>query len=353
MPRKPRPGVSIRGPYEHRPGKFRCVIVRDGREMVGPVEDSPARALRIAQILADRLQAEELTVGQASEKYERYLLDVKQNKPGSVKTTLIRIGYFFSAHTPLQSIKPATAKAAYARLCEKQSTDSHRNALAELKTFFRWCVREKLIKESPVEPLEGVGRRSHGKEQLTRDEARRWLDLALELAGNGDDGALAASMTLLMGLRASEVTGLTVRDVDDKGRMLWIKRAKTAAGNRNPEIPEVLRPLIARQCRDKLPAALLFPCFGKANVITRHDKSWPRKAVIRICKLARVPEVCAHAMRGLHASLGVATGVSPHLVAASLGHESARVTLQSYATRSSVDAARQVHAVSALLGSDD
>ena len=142
MPRKPRPGVSLRGPYEHRPGKFRCVIVRDGREMVGPVEDSPARALRIAQILADRLQAEELTVGQAAEKYERYLRDVKQNKPGSVKTTLTRIGYFFSAHTPLQSIKPATAKAAYARLCEKQSTDSHRNEIG------RASCRERV--SSPV-----------------------------------------------------------------------------------------------------------------------------------------------------------------------------------------------------------
>lgn len=321
--------------------------------MVGPVEDSPARALRIAQILADRLQAEELTVGQAAEKYERFLLDVKQNKPGSVKTTLIRIGYFFAAQTPLQSIKPATAKVAYSRLCEKQSTDSHRNALAEVKTFFRWCVKEKLIKESPVEQLEGVGRRNHGKEQLTRDEARRWLDLALEMAENGDDGALAAALTLLVGLRASEVTGLIVRDVDDRGRQLWIRNAKTAAGCRRPELPEILRPLIASQCRDKLPAALLFPAFGKNNLITRHDKSWPAKNVARICRLAKVPEVCAHAMRGLHASLGVATGVSPHIVAASLGHASQKTTLQSYATSSSQDAARQVHAVATLLGSDE
>jgi hypothetical protein len=34
-------------------------------------------------------------------------------------------------------------------------------------------------------------------------------------------------MTLLMGMRASEVVNRVTRDVDDGGRLLWIPEAKT------------------------------------------------------------------------------------------------------------------------------
>lgn len=44
----------------------------------------------------------------------------------------------------------------------------------------------------------------------------------------------------------------------------------------------------------------------------------------------QVPRVTAHSMRGLHSTLAVEHGVSGHVVAASLGHESSRTTVQSY-----------------------
>jgi integrase len=75
--------------------------------------------------------------------------------------------------------------------------------------------------------------------QLRLDEARRFVETAL---GEGDARGLAAAMALLMGLRASEITN---RDVDDAARVLWIERAKTRAGDRRLEVPEVLRPRLA------------------------------------------------------------------------------------------------------------
>jgi integrase len=38
-------------------------------------------------------------------------------------------------------------------------------------------------------------------------------------------------------------------------------------------------------------------------------------------------------MRGLHSTLAVENGVSAHVVAASLGHESSTTTMQSYVKR--------------------
>ena len=68
----------------------------------------------------------------------------------------------------------------------------------------------------------------------------------------------------------------------------------------------------------------------------------------RICRAARVPEVSAHGMRGLHATLAMDAGVTGHVVAASLGHESVTTTETSYAKREAVSGARQRKALGVL-----
>jgi integrase len=47
----------------------------------------------------------------------------------------------------------------------------------------------------------------------------------------------------------------------------------------------------------------------------------------RICDLAEVPCVTAHAMRGLLAMLTAERGLAGHLIAATLGHEDERTTM--------------------------
>jgi site-specific recombinase XerC len=55
------------------------------------------------------------------------------------------------------------------------SVDYHRNMLSEDRTFLKWCVKKGLLVENPLDGVEGVDRRRHGKEQLRIDEARKWL----------------------------------------------------------------------------------------------------------------------------------------------------------------------------------
>jgi len=101
-----------------------------------------------------------------------------------------------------------------------------------------------------VEEVQGVGKRKHGKPQLRIDEARRWVAKATEMAGQGESGAVAAFVSLLMGMRASEITTRVPRDLDDGGRLLSIPDAKTEAGKRIRQVPEVLQPYLSMSsCR--------------------------------------------------------------------------------------------------------
>jgi integrase len=49
--------------------------------------------------------------------------------------------------------------------------------------------------------------------------------------------------------------------------------------------------------------------------------------VHRICDLAKLPRVTAHALRGLLATLTAERGLAGHLIAATLGHEDERTTM--------------------------
>ena len=72
--------------------------------------------------------------------------------------------------------------------------------------------------------------------------------------------------------------------------------------------------------------------------------------MIRICEKTGVPMVYAHSMRGLHSTLAMDAGMSAHMVAASLGHESARTTLMSYAKPEGVEAGRQKRVTAGVIG---
>ena len=79
-------------------------------------------------------------------------------------------------------------------------------------------------------------------------------------------------------------------------------------------------------------------------------RDWVRKWVKRICEVAGVPKVTAHGMRVLHSTLAVENGVSAHVVAASLGHESSATTIQSYVKPEAVAGAQQRRVMTVLEG---
>lgn len=338
--------IRYLGPYRFR-GQWRCQLVSGARRTWMTPEKTPERAIAVAErVVAASVAQQPMTVRQALDAYGEYKLTVRANKPVSVTTTIHRLSRFFSEPgLALYQLTHQRCNGYYAKLVATQKPATHRNTLAEAGTFCRWLIKRQHLKLNPVANIEPVGRAGKGKPQLRYDEARRWWVKAAELADEGHPGAVAAMMTLVMALRASEITTRTVRDLDNGGKLLWVPEAKTEAGKRTVKIPEVLQPHLLRLARDKTPAAFLFT--GKRG--GPPDRGWPRKWVKRICRLARVPEVCAHSMRGLHASLAIQAGASPDMVASVMGHESPNVTLTNYAVPGSAESATADRAASALL----
>jgi integrase len=347
-------GQRVLGPYEQIDSTGRLwwrivAIAGDGERKV-TLHTSEEDAELYKQDLEADISSNDHTTKTALEKYKKHL-EAKENKPDSIRQTLWVIGLFFPEPLRLDTINPKRAQRLYDEMRERPtertgkppSVDTHRGGLAQVKTFLSWCIEQGWLRGSnPFADVKGVGkRRPRGKSlgksgnELRVKETRRWYEKAVELAEEDDEGAIAALVALLLGMRATEIVTRKVADLDDdeaSGDLLWIPCAKTAAGVRTLEVPEVLRPYLLACAEGKAADRYLFECNREQDPIgKRHDRDWVRDQVHRVCDLAGVPRVTAHAMRGQLATLSKERGLAGHLVAQTLGHESERMHETAYA----------------------
>lgn len=340
MGRKRKDGERIIGPHAHHGGWRIVLVAEDGARSYqhhatrGAAEDC-ATALR-----AELARRYGTTVAESLDGYEDHMTN-KGNLPASVRTTGYRLRWFFGTEIDraVSDVTPEVASAIYQSFAVGKAAGSHRNVLSEAKTFARWWVANKLVAASPFEAVQGFGKREKGKPQLRRDEARRWLGVALELAASGDKLALAAAMALTMGLRASEILKREARDVDDDGALLVIERAKTRHGDRTVPVPDLLRPLLTAHV-ERAGGGLLFD-FHRHSLLRR---------VQSICEAAKVPKVCTHSLRGFLTTAAVRSGVDPNLVATYVGHSSSAITLESYVAPGAFESEQNKRGLRVLVG---
>ena len=62
----------------------------------------------------------------------------------------------------------------------------------------------------------------------------------------------------------------------------------------------------------------------------KRDRQWLYHWRTSFCAEAKIPPVCVHSLRGLHATLATEAGMSSHVVANALGHSSPAVTHAHY-----------------------
>lgn len=229
------------------------------------------------------------------------------------------------------------------------AADSHRNMLMEAKTFGRWWVSKGWVAASPLEGLQGVGRRNKGglgKSTLRKTELRA-LDAAMVAkAKAGDERAVGAMMALYMGMRAQEIVTRQVRDLDvvDWTIGVDLAHAKTAASEREMGVPRIMRPMLARLIKGKAPEQFIF------GGDRPHWRDWVRESIQRICASEGIPLETAHGLRGAHSDLAREAGATGELVARQLGHEKVSTGEQSYTRRRTVEAARQQRTLRVLRG---
>lgn len=229
--------------------------------------------------------------------------------------------------------------------------DSHRNYLAEAKTFLRWCQEREFMGELPVEKVKGTGKRNPGglgKTRLRKKELKALYRLAIELAGDehaGDEGATAVLFALCFGMRATEIVTRQVRDIDDESWSIEVdpEAAKTKSSERGMEVPAYLRPAISRLMRGKQAGQYLF-----GDGVNPHWRDWVTENVQRLCKELRLPLEHAHGLRGAHNDLAEADGQTAAAIERQLGHEGSETRRDSYTSEIGRKAAQRKKAAGVL-----
>lgn len=325
----------VHGPYKKR-RRWRVVVVGAGSEGDRHTHSFATEGDARAFIATVEKNIQARTVGSAVADYlaaQQRRIDEHEVKACTVE----RIDYHLhqilklTDHAGLDLRKATPAWGAKLYNARRGAVDTHRNGLSVAKAWGAWCVEQGWIKVNPFGAVKGKGRRRRGKPQLRLEESRDFSLKCLELAPT-DAGAVLALAYLLLGTRAGEVLNRQVRDLDDGGRLLWIPDTKTPAGRRQLAVPDVLVPHIARLAKGRPGLA---PLFEHASTRKR-PADWAREQVTRLCKLAGVPRVTPHGLRGTHATIGSEAGAVSSLVASALGHASPAITEAAY-----IDSGRQ------------
>ena len=323
----------VLGPYKER-GKWRIVAVHPNGLRISVTYSSKAKALAAVPRALVELQ-NKLPLGDHIEPYLD-ILKARDLVPSTIasRRTFLRDMFAGEVAASWNSLRVEQTLELWAT---RWSVATRQMWLLVAQQFFDWLLAQKKVTVNPFAGIKIVGKANRGKPQLRIDEARRFTETACYLYGRGLRFALAPILAISMGLRASEITMRVVRDIDDCGKLLWVPFGKTANARRRLDVPEPLQPLLADLAAGREP---LEPLFG----INRVGKPWRRQdlhALVRaICRLAKVPVVCPHSLRGLWASMAVRSGAATDAVARTLGHSSFKTTARHYAKQEAIDGAR-------------
>lgn len=356
-----RAGVRILGPYPEA-GGWRCKLKTAAGQKSAPMARTEKEALRLAErMAADMARLGGITIRDAIDALVEYK---RRNgaRPSTLEGTLRALTLFWSKmlDLPVARVTERAAQQQYdalrqvvsPRIGQPLSVDTHRSYLRHAKLWGRWIVKRGWLRgPSPLEGVQGVGKKRRGKPQLTRGELARFIHTCQDLAGQGDDGALAALIAVCMGLRASEILSRTVQDIDvepdpETGEDVPVLRVgdnlerafrlKTDSSGRSPQIPPIVELLLAKVAAGKAPGDPLFP----GTLGGRRTRQWLWDRVKDLCARAGVPAVCPHALRGSLATSAAASGVRIDLISAVLGHSNSSITRQHYIVPGTVERAQ-------------
>lgn len=220
--------------------------------------------------------------------------------------------------------------ARHARLGRSRATLARRAAGA--RSFTAWAHRTGLLANDPGLRLQSPRPGTSVPTVLGVDEAAHLLDVAAELAADGDPLALRnwamAELTYASGLRVAELAGLDVGDVNHRERLVRV----LGKGGKERVVPFGVpaaraldawldrgRPALAGG-RSATPALFLGARGGRVGV------RQVRAEVHRLTAIAQVRDLAPHGLRHTAATHLVAGGSDLRTVQEVLGHASLATT---------------------------
>ncbi|PVY29911.1 site-specific integrase [Williamsia muralis] len=214
------------------------------------------------------------------------------------------------------------------------------NAIGVLRGVLAVAVEDRLLPTNPAAGVKTPRRSPRAHRFLTHQQVQQLADEC------GSDG-LVVLVLAYTGLRVGELAALRVADVDFLRKRLAVTQsvsevrghglvwsATKTYESRSVPLPQFLVEPLSRQAARKDRDALLFAGDqGEPFRVNNWRRRVYRPAVNRCRKVdPGFPELTVHDLRGTAASLAVSAGANVKAVQTLLGHASAAVTLDVYAS---------------------
>ncbi len=242
--------------------------------------------------------------------FERYLLAERALAAGTAR------GYVSHARRFLEGLSPAVGLAGVTAA-----------EVTQAGSFLRFCFVEGLAEldlSQAALPVTGR-RRSPLPRGITRADARALLDCCDRRSALGRRDYAIITMLLRLGLRASEVAGLRLDDIDWRAGELVV-RGKGARQDRLP-LPDDVGQAIASYLRRGRPAGDRREVFLRARApYGAMAAGTVSSTVRRACRRAGMAEIGAHRLRHTAACEMVSAGVPLVEIAQVLRHHSLQTT---------------------------
>lgn len=196
------------------------------------------------------------------------------------------------------------------------------------------AVKARRLASNPARGIDGLPRKSVRRHiYLSADDVHR-------LAAESGDHRPLVYVLAFCGLRWGEAIALRVSDVEFLKRRLVVADNAVQLGVdhavgqtkgrkvRSVPVPSFVLDEISPLCADKAPGDLVFPGpDGKYLPRPKSTRGWFEGAT----KRAKVQKITPHDLRHTAASLAISAGVNVLALQRMLGHQSAKVTLDTYA----------------------
>jgi len=188
---------------------------------------------------------------------------------------------------------------------------------AFLRRVFNVAMRDDKASSNPVSKLKTLREPSGRTRYLTDDEEERLMK-----ALPSDEDRVRVTVLLQTGFRRGELLGLRWRDVDLKGGVLTIPKAKNGEARHVP-LTSTVRTLLSHRPRSLDSNALVFP-----NGEGHRDLRWAKKIVPAALRDAQIEDFRFHDLRHTFASRLAMEGVDLMTIRELMGHKTMVMTLR-------------------------
>ncbi|MCR5322312.1 MAG: site-specific integrase [Lachnospiraceae bacterium] len=312
----------------------------------------------------------DMTVLELVEKYTSLKTGVKRTTRAGYRTVKKLLEKDPFGMTRIDKVKLSDAKTWLVKLqqVDKKSYSSIHTIRGVVRPAFQMAVDDDLIRKNPFDFMlvTVVVNDSVTREAISRQEERKFLEF---IKNDRHYSRYYDGMYILFktGMRISEFTGLTLKDIDMENRtinidhqlqktgtLVYIDSTKTYAGKRvipmQDDVFECFQRIIERRPKMKVEPMidgytgfLWFDKDGKP-MVAMHWEHFFQHAVARYNSIYRVqlPKITPHVCHHTYCSNMAKSGMNPKVLQYLMGHSDISVTLNTYSYVQYEDAKAEV-----------